>query len=428
MQLDVYGNTLFAVVTAGMLASTGHEVTLRVPEGALAEQLAAGRSGFSEPGLAQLLTQQREQKRLRFADFDALPDPGCRAVFVGLGAEEYAVAKALIERIARVPGRNWLVVNQSPFAVGSTEELNVCLRTLAAQAEAAVVSLPDFLQEGQALKGMAEPEKIILGCDLIWAEHLVREIFRPFCRGEDPFLVMTPREAEFTKLAITGMLVTRISFMNDMAAQADSLGLNIDQVRRGLAADSRIGPAYLQPGVGFGGPGFASNVINLVDTLQASGVGSQLLNQVLAINERQKEVLFRKLWQHYQTELEGRVVAIWGAAFKPGTGRIDNAPVLRTLEALWAQGASVRIHDPEALPALQAHYGEREDLQCIPDAYAAAEGADALMLMTQWQEYGSPDFSRLLKLMREPVLLDGRNIYDPTYVRSHGFVYYGVGR
>jgi len=288
--------------------------------------------------------------------------------------------------------------------------------------------LPDFLQEGTALAGMQRPPQIILGCNDGYAELLVKEIFRPFNRDSDHFLVMTPREAEFTKLAITGMLVTRISFMNDMANLADSLGIDVENVRQGVAADPRIGPTYLYPGVGFGGPGFSTNVINLVDTLDATGVGSTLLNQVIEINERQKEYLFRKLWQHYRTDLKGRTVAIWGAAFKPDTGRIDNAPIIRMLDALWAQGAKVRVHDPEALPALLERYGHHPGLHYASHPYAAAEGADALIVLTQWRAYWSPDLDRLAAIMRQKVLLDGRNIYDPSYVREHGFTYYGVGR
>ncbi len=195
-----------------------------------------------------------------------------------------------------------------------------------------------------------------------------------------------------------------------------------------MAADPRIGPAYLYPGVGFGGPGFSTNVVNLVDTLDASGVGSELLNQVLEINNRQKEVLFRKLWQHYKTDLTGRTIAIWGAAFKPGTGRIDNAPVLRVLEALWAQGARVQIHDPEAIPALLEYFGNRSDLTSASNQYAAVEKADALMVLTQWPQYSSPDFERMFSSMRSPVILDGRNIYDPATLREYGFTYYGIGR
>ncbi|GAA6131565.1 nucleotide sugar dehydrogenase [Halopseudomonas sabulinigri] len=428
MQIDLYGDTLPALVTAACMAATGHDVVLRMPQGRIRQQVIANKVAYSEPGLRRLISNEHTEGRLVYGDFDGLPGADSRAVFLALDTDEAPQANVIVERLAAVDGRRWLVVNQSPFAVGSTEALDKSLKSGIAHSQSAAVALPDFLQEGTALAGMQRPPQIILGCNDGYAELLVKEIFRPFNRDSDHFLVMTPREAEFTKLAITGMLVTRISFMNDMANLADSLGIDVENVRQGVAADPRIGPTYLYPGVGFGGPGFSTNVINLVDTLDATGVGSTLLNQVIEINERQKEYLFRKLWQHYRTDLKGRTVAIWGAAFKPDTGRIDNAPIIRMLDALWAQGAKVRVHDPEALPALLERYGHHPGLHYASHPYAAAEGADALIVLTQWRAYWSPDLDRLAAIMRQKVLLDGRNIYDPSYVREHGFTYYGVGR
>lgn len=428
MHLDVYGDTLCALVTASALASTGHNVALRLPFGRVRERLLANKAAYSEPGLRRLISEQHTEGRLTFADFNAEPEAKSRAVFLALDTGDESKAQNIVQRLTQDPGRNWLLINQSPFPVGFTELLQSRIRLENPDNTSTVVCLPDFLQEGSALDGIFRPSQMILGSDDGFAELLVKEIFRPFSREADRFLVMTPREAEFTKLAITGMLVTRISFMNDMANLADSLGIDIEPVRQGVAADPRIGPAYLYPGVGFGGPGFSTNVVNLVDTLDASGVGSELLNHVLEINNRQKEVLFRKLWRHYRTDLKGRTIGIWGAAFKPGTGRIDNAPVLRVLEALWAQGARVQIHDPEALPALLEHFGSRADLTSASNQYAAVDGADALMVLTQWPQYSSPDFDRLRASMRAPVILDGRNIYDPATVREYGFTYYGIGR
>lgn len=428
MQIDLYGDTLPALVTAACMASTGHDVVLRMPQGRIRQQVIANKVAYSEPGLRRLISNEHTEGRLVYGDFDGLPGPDSRAVFLSLDTNEVAQAEVIVDRLAVVRDRRWLVVNQSPFAVGSTEELDKRLKGRDEDSGNSVVALPDFLQEGSALAGMQRPPQIILGCTDGYSELLVKEIFRPFNRDRDHFLVMTPREAEFTKLAITGMLVTRISFMNDMANLADSLGIDVEHIRQGVAADPRIGPTYLYPGVGFGGPGFSTNVINLVDTLEATGVGSTLLSQVIKINERQKEYLFRKLWQHYRTDLKGRTIAIWGAAFKPDTGRIDNAPILKMLDALWAQGAKVRVHDPEALPALLERFGHHPGLHYASHPYAAAEGADALIVLTQWKSYWSPDMNRLAAIMRQPVLLDGRNIYDPGVVREHGFTYYGVGR
>src|SRR5690606_1503668 len=263
---------------------------------------------------------------------------------------------------------------------------------------------------------------------LPWAGRLVAEILRPFNRRRDAIMSMRPREAEFTKLAINGMLATRLSYMNDMANLADSLDVDIERVRQGMGADKRIGEAYLYPGCGFGGLSFSRDVMSLASTLQHSGLQAQLIEEVLQINERQKEALFRKLWQYYDNQLSGRKVAIWGAAFKPESSRIDNAPVLKLITALWAQGAQVHVHDPRALPALAEWAGERDDLVLHDDPYEAAAGVDALMLVTEWKSYWSPGFKRLKAEMRESLLRYGRKLWVPSFVKRAGVTYFGIGR
>lgn len=429
MHLDVYGDTLTALVTAAALSSTGHVVTLRVPAGSVADELDAGRMPFQEPGLEMALDEQQRAGRLLTGSAGETPDDRTEGVFLALSPSAQAFAESVIDRLAARAGHGWLVINQANFPVGTTEALQARLRAGADPGvHRAVICMPEMLQEGAALQSFTRPGHILIGCDDDWAELQIREVLRPFTRLRDSFRIMRPREAEFTKLAINGMLATRLGFMNDMASLADALGVDIEQVRKGMGADPRIGEAYLYPGCGFGGLNFSRNVMSLANTLEASGVGSELLEQVLLINERQKEVLFRKLWQHYRTDLKGKTVALWGASFKPGTGRIDNAPSLKLLEALWAQSVTVRVHDPKALPALRQRYGERDDMVLCDDPYDAAKGCDALMLVTEWKDYWSPDYSRLRSVMREPVLLDGRNILDPAFVRSSGFTYYGIGR
>lgn len=429
MHLDIYGDTLTALVTAATLSSTGHVVTLRVPAGSVADELAAGKTPFQEPGLDAMLDEQRRAGRLRQGSAEAIPEDKVEALFFAVSPADLAFVESVVDRLALRRGQGWLVVNQSNFPVGASEKLQQRLRNGdPADDTRAVICMPEMLQEGAALQSFTRPAHLLIGCDSEWAEQQIREIFRPFIRLRDSVRIMHPREAEFTKLAINGMLATRLGFMNDMASLADQLGVDIEQVRRGMGADPRIGEAYLYPGCGFGGLNFSRNVMSLADTLEASNVGSELLEQVLLINERQKELLFRKLWQHYETNLRGRTVAIWGASFKPGTDRIDNGPALKLLEALWAQGVTVKIHDPKALDNLQRRFGDRADLVLCKTPYEAATDSDALMLVTEWKDYWSPDFPELRRLMATPVLLDGRNIYDPAYVKSSGFTYYGVGR
>ena len=430
MFIDVYGDTLCAMVSAAALASTGHEVVLHVSEHGVANSLNGDSFTLREPGLADLMAEQKRAGRLSLAGLDELPGERCTVLWLALSPDGLEQAHRLLGSLPGTIDAQFLVVNQSTFPVGSTEALQQTLwnRPGADARHGAVVSIPDLLTEGAALNGFTRAEHWLVGADLPWAIRLVGEILRPFNRRRDAIMQMRPREAEFTKLAINGMLATRLSFMNDMANLADSLDVDIERVRQGMGADGRIGEAYLYPGCGFGGLSFSRDVMSLASTLQHSGLQAQLLEEVLQINERQKESLFRKLWQHYDNQLTGRKVAIWGVAFKPESSRIDNAPALKLITALWAQGVQVHVHDPRALPALQEWAGERDDLILHDDPYEAAAGADALMLVTEWKSYWSPDFKRLHAEMKEPLLLDGRNVWDPAFVKGSGFVYYGIGR
>lgn len=430
MNLEVYGDTLCALVSAAAMASTGHQVTLHVSPGSVANTLDSDEFTLREPGLAPLMVEQKRTGRLTVAPLNVLPDARCTVLWLALSPDALGLAHRLVEGLPADIDPEFLVVNQSTFPVGSTEALQRALlnRPGADTRFGAVVSVPDLLTEGGALTGFTRPNHWLVGADTPWASRLVAELLRPFNRRRDGIMHMRPREAEFTKLAINGMLATRLSYMNDMANLADSLDVDIERVRQGMGADTRIGEAYLYPGCGFGGLSFSRDVMSLASTLQHSGLQAQLLEEVLQINERQKESLFRKLWRHYDTQLEGRRVAIWGVAFKPESARIDNAPALKLIEALWAQGVQVHVHDPRALQALAEWAGERDDLVLHDDPYAAAAATDALMLVTEWKSYWSPDFTRLHAEMATPLLLDGRNIWDPGFVKRSGFMYYGIGR
>lgn len=235
-------------------------------------------------------------------------------------------------------------------------------------------------------------------------------------------------DAEFTKLSISGMLATRISYMNDLAMVAEKLGIDIANVKEGMGADTRIGSAYLSAGVGFGGENFSHDILTLSNVVSGSGARSRLLEQVWEINEQQKEVLFRKLWNYYHCDLKGKVITIWGAAFKENTSNIHNSPIHSMLLALWAQGATVKLHDPQALEVILSLYGKRDDLILCEDQYEAARGAHALCVLTVWKQYLSLNYKKLQQLMAHPFILDGRNVYDPVYTKQQGFAYEGIGR
>lgn len=422
MKIHIYGDNLCALVSAALFASVGHEIWLCLPEGRVKQTFAAHEEAYPEPRLQEMLDQQRKEQRLLISDLEQPLSEDTEAVFLAFAPKDFALAEQMVKAIAQ-HDYPLVVINQSTFAVGSSPYL----ASLLPPAQS-LVYIPDFTQEGMAIDSIARPNKIILGCDDARAEATVREIFRPFNRLKDHFLKMSLREAEFTKLAVSGMLATRISFMNDLSNVADALGVDIEQVRVGVGSDKRIGEAYLYPGCGFGGQSFSEDVMSLAQTVSGVGIKSKLLQQVLQINEDQKEVLFRRLWRYYDCNLHGKVVGIWGAAYKPNTNKIDNAPTLKILEALWSQGVTVKLHDPRALQKISQHYGQHPQLILCDSQYEAAEGVDALMLVTEWKQYWSPNFKRLKQAMKHPLILDGRNIYDPAYLKQMGFEYVGIGR
>ncbi|WP_026470905.1 UDP-glucose dehydrogenase family protein [Alkanindiges illinoisensis] len=422
MKIHVYGDNLCALVSAALFASVGHDIWLCLPEGRVKQTLEAGEEAYPEPRLQGLLDQQRKEQRLVYTNLNEPMPDDLEAVFLAFAPKDFGLAEQIVKKLGQ-NDQHLLVINQSTFAVGCSARLASHLSS-----QQSLVYVPDFIQEGVAIDSIARPNKIILGMDDPRAENQIREIFRPFNRLKDHFLKMSLREAEFTKLAVSGMLATRISFMNDLSNVADAIGVDIEQIRVGMGSDKRIGEAYLYPGCGFGGQSFSEDVINLAQTVSGVGIKSKLLHQVLQINEDQKEVLFRKLWRYFDCDLSNKTVGIWGAAYKPNTNKIDNAPILKILEALWAQGAVVKLHDPVALEKIAQLYGQHEQLILCESQYDAATNVDALMLVTEWKQYWNPNFRRLKQSMNHPLILDGRNIYNPYYLKDLGFEYVGIGR
>ncbi|QJQ96654.1 MULTISPECIES: nucleotide sugar dehydrogenase [Halomonadaceae] len=429
MRVIVLGSELAAATAAAALASVGHRVGWiphpQNPWSSLQSEEWLGR----EPELKSYLESTQRGGSLVIHDqlthfCEKFDGNDLDILWLALSPDQRSDAEAYVEKLAAEQSSPVVVINNSTFPVGETEQLEGLL-----SAGQSVVALPDMLEEGRAWHAFTRPARWLLGCEDDQAMVQVHELLRAFNRRTDSFQRMPRRAAELTKLAINGMLATRISYMNEVAGLADSLGVDVEYVRRGMGADPRIGYQYLYPGCGFGGPNFSRDLMRLADVQSASGRQSALLEQVLDINEQKKETLFRKLWAHFHGQLEGRTVAIWGAAFKPGTARIDHAPVLTLLRALWAQGVHVRLHDPAALAALREEVGEQPLLTlCDGDPYSACEGADALMLITEWKVYWNPDWNRLRQLLSERLVLDGRNIFDPAYVAARGLTYRGIGR
>src|SRR5690606_17017270 len=417
MKVAILGRTLFSGVFAALLSECGHQVVW-------CNSFTADepRLNFQDESLNFLLQKQEQSRFLNYCDFQHL-DFNQDVFFLSFNPTEETLALQVVDTLSHACfAHPKLMINASTLGLQGTQRFQHSLPN------DDWVYLPDIIQEGNAVQSFVQASQLIVGCDRQEVQLKIKELLRPLFPRAQQYLFMPILDAEFTKLSISGMLATRISYMNDLARVAEKLGIDIEQVRQGMTADSRIGSAYLFPGVGFGGENFSHDIRTLTHAVADSGVKSQLLGQVWEINEQQKEFLFRKLWNYFRGDLQGKVIAIWGAAFKENTPSIQQSPVHAMLEALWAQGVTVQLHDPQALANIQSRYGTRDDLILCEDQYQAAEGAHALCLLTAWKQYSSPDYLHLSKLMQHPLILDGRNLYDPAYSKARGFNYIGVGR
>lgn len=417
MKIAMFGTTLYAGVISSLLAESGHQVFI-------CNDLQDHTALFNlrDQDVVRSLEKQHKSGFLSYCDFAALP-LDIDAYFFSFNpaqeGEALGVAKQLKMRTIIHPK---LMINASTFGLNGTEKLKAVLT------DDHWVYFPDIIQEGQAFKSVTSASKVIIGCADQQAQSHLEEMLRPIFPRPQQYLFMSVLDAEFTKLSISGMLATRISYMNDLADVAEKLGIDIAHVRDGMAADSRIGESYLYSGAGFGGENFSHDILTLSNTISNTGTKSQLLGQVWDINEQQKEFLFRKLWNYYHGNLAGKTIAIWGAAFKQHTSSTSFSPIHPMLAALWAQGVTVRLHDPQALEEIHTIYGERDNLILCEDQYDTVNQAHGLCVLTAWKQYWSLDYTQLKLKLAHPLILDGRNIYQPDYVKSQGFAYIGVGR
>ncbi|WP_436359013.1 nucleotide sugar dehydrogenase [Acinetobacter baumannii] len=419
MKIAVFGTTLHAGVMAALLAEYGNQIYWCTCV-SCEENISV--LSYQDQEVNHYLNKQRKAGFLKESPFSEIP-LDIEVYLFCFSPTQIELALKTVEKLSERPIIHpKLMINGSTFGLHGTEKLKQHLPI------DEWVYFPDVIQEGNAINSVLDVKHVIVGVESRDASEIMQELLRPFFQFSYQYLFMPILDAEFTKLSISGMLATRISYMNDLAMVAEKLGIDIANVKHGIAADTRIGAAYLSPGVGFGGENFSHDILTLSSTVLETGTKSRLLEQVWAINEQQKEILFRKLWNYYHCDLSGKTVAIWGASFKENTSNIHNSPIHILLAALWAQGVKVRLHDPLALDEIASIYGSREDLILCSDQYEAAQNAHALCLVTAWKQYWSPDFKRLQQLMKHPLILDGRNIYDPAYVKARGFAYEGVGR
>jgi UDPglucose 6-dehydrogenase len=433
VKIAVIGTGYVGLVTGTCFAESGHHVTCVDLDAGKIELLQRGEIPIYEPGLEELVRRNAREKRLLFTTSTAEAMAGTDVAFIAVGtppgengeADLRYVLEAATE-VGRHLARYTVVVNKSTVPVGSADQVAEAIARVApARAEFDVVSNPEFLKEGAAIDDFMRPDRVVVGVSSERARAVMAELYAPFVRAEQPILFMDTRSAELTKYAANAMLATRISFMNEMATLCEKLGADADQVRRGIGSDRRIGHPFLFPGVGFGGSCFPKDVRAVMTMARHVGLDFDLLRSVERVNERQKRWLVERALKHFGT-LTGKTCAVWGLAFKPKTDDMREAPSLTVVEGLLGAGARVRAHDPVARPVAARLFEGRVEL--VEEPYAAAEGADALFLVTEWNEFRQLELERLRAAMRTPVLFDGRNVWDAAKVRAAGFTYYGVGR
>ena len=432
MKVCVVGTGYVGLVTGTCFAETGNDVVCVDVDEEKVAALKRGEVPIFEPDLDELLEKNTNAGRLRFSTDVPASVAQAEVVFVGVGTPPRADGGADLRHVDEVAStvataakQPLVLVLKSTVPVGTNARVR---RIVADSAQAIhVVSNPEFLKEGQAVQDFMKPDRVVIGCDGddSFARDRMSRLYHPFSLDKPRLLWMDPASAELTKYVANTMLAMRISFMNEVAMLCEQVGADIHRVRAGVGSDSRIGPKFLYAGPGYGGSCFPKDVVALVHTARDHGLELELASATSRANQRQKGVLARKLRQHFGGDVRGKRVAVWGIAFKPLTDDIRESPAVALIDSLVADGAEVRAHDPEALDSAKKVFGDSVTLSS--DAYDAVDGADALVLVTEWREYLNPDFGRIRRLLRTPLLLDGRNIWATYGLRAQGFTYEGIG-
>jgi len=439
VRIAVVGSGYVGLVSGAGLADVGHHVVCMDIDAGRIEGLCNGVVPIFEPGLESLVRRNAAEGRLQFTTSMDEALRHAEVLFIAVGtppgedgsadlSHVLAVAAAVGDRL----DRELLVVVKSTVPVGTCERVRAAIaERLAARGvepEFSVASNPEFLKEGAAIADFMKPDRIVVGVDNTGAEALLRELYAPFNRNHEKLLCMDVRSSELTKYAANAMLATKISLMNELSNVAARVGADIEMVRNGIGSDPRIGYSFIYPGAGYGGSCFPKDVRALERTASEHGYEAELLRAVEAVNVRQKAIPFALLNRHFEGALDGLTVALWGLSFKPNTDDMREAPSINLTRALLEAGARVRAHDPQAAAEARRIFDGRAGFETVDDPYAAARGADALALVTEWKLYWAPDFDRLRREMNQPVIVDGRNIWSPAVVRRRGFTYYAIGR
>ena len=443
MRVAIFGTGYVGLVTGTCLAEVGHDIICVDIDAAKVEGLNNGIIPIYEPGLEPMVKANHAAGRLRFTTDAAEAIAHGEVVFIAVGTppdEDGSADLQYVLAVARTIGqhiqRPTVVVDKSTVPVGTADRVRDAvqaeLQKRGVEIPFDVVSNPEFLKEGDAVKDCMRPDRIVIGANNPTAIEKLKRLYAPFNRNHERIVVMDVRSAELTKYAANAMLATKISFMNEIANIAERVGADIEHVRQGIGSDPRIGWYFIYPGAGYGGSCFPKDVQALARTAQQHGYTPRLLDAVEEVNDAQKGHLYELIQRHYDRGedegVRGRTFAVWGLAFKPNTDDMREASSRRLLAQLWEGGAKVRAYDPEASHEAQRIFGERDDLVLCDSAASALDGADALVVVTEWKQFRSPDFSRLKGVLKDAVIFDGRNLYEPAEVEQAGIAYYGIGR
>lgn len=429
MKIAVIGTGYVGLVAGVCFADAGHSVICVDKDSRKIEMLKNGEIPIYEPGLEELAHQAKA--RLTFTTDLTGAVQAASVVFVAVGTPEkedgsadMGPTMAVIQAICKAANEKKFVVLKSTVPVGTAKIVKAEVARLS-QHPIEIISNPEFLKEGAAIDDFLRPDRVVIGCDSADAEAAMRELYDPFVKNGNPILFMDNTSAEMTKYAANAFLSVKISFINELALLADELGADINLVRKGFTSDSRINPAFFYPGVGFGGSCFPKDVKALVHTGRAAGIPMQIVQAADEVNDRQKLVLFERMLNHFG-DLKGKTIALWGLAFKPRTDDVREAPALYLIEKLVEAGATVRAYDPVANETAKAAC--RAEFEAVTSAMAAIEGADALAIVTEWNEFRTPDLEQVKSLLKQAVIFDGRNVLEPTKMAKAGFTYYCIGR
>ena len=433
MNIAVVGTGYVGLVTGTCFAETGNHVICVDIDAAKVERMHNGEVPIFEPGLELLFERNTQQGRLEFTTDLAYAIKRSQIAFLALptppgedGRADLSYILGVSRQLSGLIKEYTVIVDKSTVPVGTAEKVHAILAEGLSTDLFDVVSNPEFLREGVAVDDFMKPDRVVVGTSSERAAKVMKQLFEPFVRQGNPILFMDERSAEMTKYAANSYLATRITFMNEIANLCERAGANVDMVRMGMGSDSRIGKRFLFPGVGYGGSCFPKDVQALAKTAGDFAYEFKIIDAVMSVNDRQRYVLAKKIKARFGEDLSGKTIAVWGLAFKPNTDDIREAPALYIIDELLAAGASVRAFDPEAMKNVQAIYGDR--IALVNDQYEALDGADALAIVTEWSVFRTPDFEDIKRRLRQPIIFDGRNLYDLDSMKDQGFYYESIGR